>query len=656
MRKIFLLFYLLLIVAYSYAQSIVWDGKCDYIDIANKLSTLEDPKGDFTFEQVSAKSNKDKFKPSDKVILNFGFTESYHWLRFSVDNPTADELQLEIAHAFLPYTDLYYTDSTGKTVKLAAGYKIPLDEKIVKHHYQVFPIPQGKHDYYVRLLSNSHPLPVRIYKKSALEISTYHQRMVFGFYIGFMIFVILSNLFFFFSLRNKLYLLYACVVCVYISYAGAVMDGFILYFYPHVDLMFWYITVPTIGIPIQMVYCLLFLEAQKYTPKLNRFTWGLIAYFTIYLFLKLALPLPTILAINTVHALISFFMMGWIGYSVGKKGNKLGYYFALAYFIYFLLVLTEATYIQIGKPAYIAGMSHVAVATLIEAFILSFLLSKRFEWEKDVIDKARMEAQMQLVASTLEKEKLVREQNIILEEKVEIRTKELQKTNDELNVTLHNVEKEREKSDHLLLNILPSDIAKELKENGIAKPKIHTSVSVLFADVKDFTQLSSNITPEQLINDLNECFEAFDRIVQKYHIEKIKTIGDAYMAAGGLTPGNVTHPYDTICAAVDMQKFIFGWKEKQTKAGRVAWDVRIGIHTGPAVSGVVGVHKFSYDIWGDTVNTASRMESSGEPGKVNISHTTYEMVKNQVSCIYRGNINVKGKGEVNMYFVETKEG
>ncbi|MBK9257850.1 MAG: hypothetical protein IPM42_20540 [Saprospiraceae bacterium] len=421
----FLIFFLVFSACSLSSQNIKWSDTNDFINIADKVEILEDPEGIFSIDEVRDSSKDKNFTRSDKVILNFGFTESVHWLRFNFDNTSNEPLILEAAHAFLPAIELYYRDENNVHMHLSAGYQISLNDKISKHHFQIFPLPKGNHEYYIRLISHSHPVPLRIYKSSVYDIKTYRQRLVYGFYLGFMVFVILSNVFFYFSLRNKMYLFYAGIVIVYISYASAVMDGFILYFIPKLDLMFWYVTIPTIGVPLQMIYALVFLEVAKYSPKLFRFTKWLIIYFAIYMVLKFWFPLTYVLAINTVHALISFFVMGYLGYATGKKGNRLGYYFALAYFIYFILVLTEATYIQIGTPGYFVELSHVALATLIEAFLLSFLLSKRFEFEKEETERIKNETQKQLLEKTLENERIVREQNITLEKRVSERTEAL---------------------------------------------------------------------------------------------------------------------------------------------------------------------------------------------------------------------------------------
>ncbi|MBN4062320.1 tetratricopeptide repeat protein [Bacteroidales bacterium AH-315-I05] len=214
------------------------------------------------------------------------------------------------------------------------------------------------------------------------------------------------------------------------------------------------------------------------------------------------------------------------------------------------------------------------------------------------------------------------------------------------------IEHEKQRSEELLLNILPVETAAELKETGQATPKQYEKATVLFTDFKNFTKLAENMTPVELVSELDYCFKEFDKIITKYNIEKIKTIGDAYMCAGGLPRTNKTNPVDIVMAGLEIQQFMEHWKEEKTREGKPFWEVRLGIHTGPVIAGIVGVKKFAYDIWGDTVNTASRMESSGEPGKVNISGDTYGWVKDFFECIHRGKVQAKNKGKVDMYFVE----
>ncbi len=215
------------------------------------------------------------------------------------------------------------------------------------------------------------------------------------------------------------------------------------------------------------------------------------------------------------------------------------------------------------------------------------------------------------------------------------------------------IEQEKVRSENLVLNILPSEIAKELKEKGKADARDFETVSILFSDFKGFTEQSAKLSAADLVDEINFCFEGFDQIMDKYKVEKIKTIGDAYMAAGGLPVPTDDSVKNTVLSAIEMQTFIQKRKYDLDAAGKPSFEMRIGIHTGPVVAGIVGVKKFQYDLWGDTVNTASRMESSGQVGQVNISQATYEHLKSDSELVFksRGKIEVKGKGEMEMWFV-----
>lgn len=211
-----------------------------------------------------------------------------------------------------------------------------------------------------------------------------------------------------------------------------------------------------------------------------------------------------------------------------------------------------------------------------------------------------------------------------------------QKLNNELSI-------EKIKSDELLRNILPAEIAEELKWNGKSEAKLYNQVSVLFTDFVNFTGISEQMSPTELVREIHSYFTAFDTIMERNGVEKIKTIGDAYLAVCGLPNENPNHAKHIINAALEIQKYM---RENNSK-----FQIRIGIHSGPVVAGIVGVKKYAYDIWGDTVNTAARMEQNSLPGKINVSGATYNLIKDYFPCQYRGKINVKNKGEIDMYFV-----
>jgi class 3 adenylate cyclase len=241
--------------------------------------------------------------------------------------------------------------------------------------------------------------------------------------------------------------------------------------------------------------------------------------------------------------------------------------------------------------------------------------------------------------------KRARRQNYF-EEKLSEQSKELERQRDLIN-------QEKEKSDKLLLNILPVDVADELKTKGRADVRSYAMTSVLFCDIKGFTSASETLSPEEVVQALEVFFTAFDEIIARNNIEKIKTIGDAYMCVGGIPKENKTNPVDLTLAALEMQRFVADFLKNPDNQHLPRWQLRLGIHSGALIAGVIGKKKFAYDVWGDTVNTASRMESSGEVNRVNVSGTMYKLIKDFFVCEHRGKINAKGKGKVDMYFVNS---
>lgn len=216
------------------------------------------------------------------------------------------------------------------------------------------------------------------------------------------------------------------------------------------------------------------------------------------------------------------------------------------------------------------------------------------------------------------------------------------------------IEEEKKKADQLLTTILPAAVAIELKEKGHASAKRFASASVLFADLVDFTRLSKDLSAEQMVDELNWIFVGFDFIVDRFGLERVKTIGDGYMAVGGAPEASATHAEDAVNAALQMVDFIDRLRNENEKSGKPGWMIRIGVHSGEIVAGVIGKSKFSYDIWGTTVNVASRLESTGEAGKVNVSGTTRALVESKFNWIPRGSISVKNMENIEMYFATRK--
>ncbi len=243
------------------------------------------------------------------------------------------------------------------------------------------------------------------------------------------------------------------------------------------------------------------------------------------------------------------------------------------------------------------------------------------------------------------------ESMVSLNEYLENANNQLEAQKQEIDQQREAIEDEKQKFENLLSEILPFEVARQLISKGEVKPKSFKTVTVMFTDFKGFSKISANLPPEELVKILHGYFARFDDIISKHFIEKIKTIGDAYMCVGGLPLRNKSNPFNVVIAGLEIQRYMNELNDKFVLEGQTVWELRLGIHTGEVVAGVVGKKKFAYDIWGDTVNIAARMETSGHVGMVNISGATYEYIKDYFECTYRGAIEVKNRGEIDMYFV-----
>lgn len=272
-------------------------------------------------------------------------------------------------------------------------------------------------------------------------------------------------------------------------------------------------------------------------------------------------------------------------------------------------------------------------------------LSRNLEQVKDLSAKT--------LQQELEKTRMIETEKERLELEVAARTSEVTAQKEKIEKQHSELKAEKEKSDSLLLNILPAEVADELKEKGYSDAHLYNDVTVMFTDFVGFTRAGERMKPQELVDELHACFKKFDEIISRYNIEKIKTIGDAYLAVCGLPQHDALHAQHTISAAMEIRDFML---ERRMQMGERTFEIRIGVHSGSVVAGIVGVKKYAYDIWGDTVNTAARMEQSSEAGRINMSEATYMLVRNEFACTPRGLIDAKNKGELNMYFADREVG
>lgn len=270
--------------------------------------------------------------------------------------------------------------------------------------------------------------------------------------------------------------------------------------------------------------------------------------------------------------------------------------------------------------------------------------------QEEIIKYIAIESDVTALKEAEERLEAKNESLLTITEHLESTNLLLEKQREEIEEQKSFIEDQKKKSDELLLNILPFETAEQLKKKGFAKSKKYKLVTILFTDFKDFSKLTDVMDSAELIKELNVYIQKFDEVIEGHYIEKIKTIGDAFMCAGGLPLRNKSNPIDVTLAGLKIQKFMKDYADKKRKLGEPVWELRLGIHTGDVIAGVIGKKKFAYDIWGDAVNKASRMEQAGEVERVNVSGDTYEYIKEYFDCTYRGKIQVK-KDELEMYFV-----
>lgn len=631
--------------------------------IGQSVYYIADNADNISLNDILSGAHDADFKKCEQVAPNFGNVQLTTWNKFTVVNNSDQEWLLLVDNYSLDSITFYFPTANGGYEQIESGRRFPLSKRQYKTSVYVFDlkVPEGDTaTFYLKISSFFMQYPLTVMTKERFVESYHGNDMFSGFYYGFMILIIVYNLFLYFSLKDSSHIYYIFyVICNGLMIAQ--LKGHIAELWGDKLHFLWQYSPAVIAIASYSAFIFThhILETKKNAPRLHKFM--LFFFPPVYvLIMILSITDHNLLAslLNQVVGMIALLTMSLTAIVVYRKGMLFARFYIAACCSYFAGIAVYVMKAFTILPFTTFTNNAIEVGSSVQLLMFAFTLADKV----NLFKKEKRKAELQLVASMQENERLIKEQSRMLESKVDERTQELQQTLGALEVSQRELERqntiisaEKSRSDKLLLNILPEEVADELKNRGKAEAKHFNSVTVMFTDFKNFTQISEKLTPSELVDQVHEQYTAFDEIIARHNLEKIKTIGDAYMCAGGIPVSNDSHAFDIVNAALELQRYVEQNKRRKQAANELYFEIRVGIHTGPVVAGIVGTRKFAYDIWGDTVNIASRLESSGEVGKVNISQTTYQIVKDKFRCTPRGKIQARNKGEIEMYFVEEEK-
>lgn len=551
--------------------------------------------------------------------INIDDLKAETWCQFTLFNSFDRIKQVSLEYGFyLDSIDVYIKNSEGFHLLASNGKNVPYSQRQIRAYISVFQLtlmPLDTVQVFARIVQEYPPYRnfiqyQELKRTSHIHLFDFREAVLQNFIFGvLMLFVTLGLLLFLIFRENDL-IYYSCLMFFLSVHFYLRSTG--IYLLKDIEGPWLYVLNRWPYLAISMIFIYIFvssrLELKQRRAVLNKiYKWLTLLYAAFLIIFVYLIPIPPLFPLGFILTLVVLAITLWVileaRFSKHPEANNL--LLSMAILVVSAIINTIVGYFN---PGYDAGLWNYIVQLGIIAFAASLL----FNLFKRITD---------------------------------IRIEKL------------HAEVSQEKSDELLFNVLPEKIALQLKETGTTEAEHLEGVSVLFTDFKGFTQMAARLSANELVDELQYCFEKFDRIMDKYGIEKIKTIGDSYMAAAGLNGNSKASSARLVSAGLEMLDVIEKRCTDGLVHGKESFQMRAGIHTGPVIAGVVGVKKFQYDIWGDTVNTASRMESHGEVGKLNISHDTYLLIKDdkRFSIENRGILNVKGKGEIQMYFVSLRE-
>ncbi len=634
----------LLPTAYAAAADILFiDPTANRTNIANASSLLEDPEGKLSLSDVQQPAYAQRFQ---RQYPNIGFSTSAYWLRYTVQPKTDQTLTLWLnsGNRTLHEITVFAPNQAGQYQAQSASASLPFANRPLHTTYFVFPLTlaAGKPtDIYMRVRSNGFLAVLvdpQLWQPKAYMAYDQNQTLQWLLYMGMAAALGLFNLMLCFAIKDRNYLLYtASLVSIAWSMSSSV-GGFgsaYEYFWPKAPMfeqVGWLLSIFSATL-FPMLFVFRFTQFSVHLPRTARFLRIGLIVLALCVSIHI-LGLTKICSYSTAFSQtlsifatsVSSIMFAWVAANLcllASRGNRQAGFLCIAWLPMLVCATVWSVYAMTGQ---VFNIAYTMWASAFELVLMSLALADRFNQEKQARERAQ--------AAGVE---ILRRSEHELEEKVVWRTLELQQ--------------EQTRTKELLHNIFPADIAAELSETGHAKSARYDAVSILFTDFVGFTQTVSTMPVDQMVSELNQIFAAFDDITDACGVEKIKTIGDAYMAVAGLPKPCPDHAQRCVRAALMMVDYL----EQRNQTSPSQWTLRLGIHSGPVVAGVVGKRKFAFDLWGDTVNLAARMENASENGRVNISAHTYALIRQDFQCHHRGKLEAKGQGQVDMYFV-TKPG
>lgn len=607
------------------------------------LNFVYDKSSSLTHLEVDQLFLADNYIHRDSAITVFDPQNGHYWLKFSLHNSHNFDDHWVLNFANWQRIEAYEISNPEVPVK-QTGFFVPYKERDYpfanKSHILASIKASDINTYLVKLVAGTDHtlvpsgLDFDIRHKSYQDKINHRNELIMGIFAGIFIILFFYNLFIYLSTRDLEYLIYIGQILA-ISYNINANAGYNVSALANFESFPQYRSLiesfsGTIYPALMIVFTMYFLNT-----KVNLPFWHKVLKFLLYSIALLAIGVVVNYEIMGPIAILFTFVLLVVFLTIGIKSVRknipsAGYY--LTAYVFSVLGMFTLLFAIAGLIPSNDFTVNYALPTgyALEMLFFSFALANKINTLKRKSDLQHTE----IIHHMKEKELMQENIKVDLENKVEERTKE--------------IEIERQKSDELLMNILPEKSIYELKTTGSSKSKVHENVTIMFTDFKGFTHTTSVLTPEKLVSELNDIFYEFDDIVERYSIEKIKTIGDAYFAVAGLFDNRDDHAERTVQTAIEMQEYL----AKRNAKTKEQWNLRIGIHTGSVISGVVGKKKFAFDVWGDSVNIASRLETEGEINQINISATTHELIKGKFEVSHRGKIEAKGKGQIDMYFVK----